>query len=410
MSAIDAHAALLGRRPPRFQPPPGDLHLVIGPPGDDEESRFRLRSTVDAATRGARVVRLEGDRSAVLYMDEATELHRRDMDAMGHLIAFDSEASAETRSAFHTLAHPLPATPRYPREVVSLQIKGVVFDGKAEPTRYDGIGWRRTYTYARPNGRLAEFLPAEEATGYCTLREAIHEATFARTCCERIHTRSVAFPRPIGCGEFEHVTFNGEPQGFVILGLPRLVPGRERPYLEALRADVAQGRLRATVPYLRARSRALFELHRRGLTLPFRHMGNLSFLGEPAAGVLMHDLGDRRALSEREMVSRDQHLLEAFANLCYLLNPIDIIVPGAPGFEEAYAFHSDHIDELARAVLTGYFGEGAPLPSIDDYEECFHALYATPVAASCHRALDHFRKYCPAARALVEPGPSAGAR
>ncbi len=95
-------------------------------------------------------------------------------------------------------------------------------------------------------------------------------------------------------------------------------------------------------------------MHQRGYLLPFRHFHNLSHTRD---GVLMmHDLGDRCALSLRHMWSENQFVAEAFTNLAFAMAPMEHIVDSAPRYLEVREVVTENAEEFGEATLEGYLG------------------------------------------------------
>lgn len=94
----------------------------------------------------------------------------------------------------------------------------------------------REYYFGDREGRIRRHEALkEDAVGHCLLKEAVKEFNMCRKLRKRLIAGDTEVPYPIGWGRCEiPAGANGMEFGFVILGHPELVPGREKQFINAV--------------------------------------------------------------------------------------------------------------------------------------------------------------------------------
>ena len=339
---------------------------------------------LDTATAEAKVntlyESLDTDRKSTFYLNEEIEISSNDKSKLKEIIGKNRIPDYETRSVWFDLEKPIDILDgKAINPVVSLQVKGVVFDEAVPPKSYGGVGWRSEYYFADKDSYLRGFQLPQEASGYCTMCEAVNEFIFCREASKRMEGTNVEVPLAIAWGEFENGSFDGDQFGYVVLGLPELIPGRDTPYYEALTELSSNKNFSPMKQVLTRRANAMSTMHKSGLVAPFRHFGNMSLTR--TGNTFMHDLGDRRALTIEQTLNVDQFIAETFANLSSALTPADIVIPGAKRYEEASKAIKENLEAYTKATLTGYYGENSDLIDIpfDEIENTFFFAFEKPL-------------------------------
>lgn len=318
-------------------------------------TQWALTKAIRSAKANCDRVKLKGGRPGDLFFNREFALSDGDRQSIAEIVGANVAESAETRSRVIKLATPIGQhCGRSVRPLTSAQLKGVVFD-RGQPLReYDGVGWRPEYYFADRSGVFCRFHPGHDPVGCCVLSEAVREFCYTRRAYPLGIGTECEVPAPLAWAHFEGMTWEGEDLGCVVLALPDLPGDRgDTDWYAALDRILGQGDFAPMGELQARRAHALCLLHRRGLVAPFRIFANVTFASE---FVLMHDLGDRRALARDEMFSDAQFEAEAFCNLVFLIGPIDQIPERACRHTEAKRVIVDRAADFTRAITGGYFG------------------------------------------------------
>ena len=101
---------------------------------------------LDTATAEAKVntlyESLDTDRKSTFYLNEEIEISSNDKSKLKEIIGKNRIPDYETRSVWFDLEKPIDILDgKAINPVVSLQVKGVVFDEAVPPKSYGGVGW-----------------------------------------------------------------------------------------------------------------------------------------------------------------------------------------------------------------------------------------------------------------------------
>jgi hypothetical protein len=343
-------------------------------------SQWSLQRARERAIVSSEKLRLDGERPCCLYLNRMVcdELSREDLQSLTDYLPRNSQGEPETRSHIFSLARPLR---RYGQEtvrpIVTLQVKGVVFDRRQPLRPYGGFGWRPEYYFADSQAVFQRFHPGKDALGGCSVSEALQE--YSNTCVAYpvMAGGRCEVPMPVGWGVFDGLEWDGDGLGFVILGLPELPTVRAGAYYQALDVFRRDGDFAPMERVLKLRAEGIRLMHQAGFAVPFRHFANLS-LSEDGP-IFMHDLGDRRALLKSDLIDDEQFYAEAFSNLTFALAPAEHIIAG-PAIEISRETILAHLDRFSGATLEGYFGaQGGELPySFENIEDTFRRGFEMP--------------------------------
>jgi hypothetical protein len=341
----------------------------------DLHADWSLVRTRRNATELAFYRRLVGDRPCRVWLnsriaDQVSEVDLANVDAA---LCGPGNRQPEGRSKFFRLQHPIRSydgVSTKNRPITSLQLKGVMLDLRQGLSSYGGVGFCFDYYFADSCSTFRRFATTRDAIGGCYLSEALREYHYLLAAYPRLLGGIVEVPMPVGWGVYDDVIWEGEELGFVIMGHPSHPPVREQVYHDALDRINAGGDFEPMKRLLRRRGQAMRVMHNVGFLQPFRHFLNLSFLD---GYVLMHDLGDRRAVMRDELMDDNQFFAEAFCNLMYALTPDEQIVDQAARCVESASIAMANLDCFTTATLEGYFGRTAEQLSLnfDAFEEVF---------------------------------------
>ncbi len=343
----------------------------------DEANRWDFDAAFRFAQESTRRVDVEAVRAATLYLSSDFELSSEDLQALQKAISGNHPPDPEVRSLWLRLCTPLPALD----SVEVLQIKGIVFDASRAPPTYGGAGWPRELYFGGRDGQVRRYdAPKSNLVGMCLLREAVNEFLMCRLCTAQFRGHPVAVPAPVGWGEFPALAQDGRRFGFVILGLPRLVPGRERAWLDACEQTAQSGDFAPVGKLLHARSVAMRLFNSRGIAAPGRHFGNISLMEDRR--LFMHDLGPPHSSIRECMDSDAQFAAESFAQLVYAVTPRKICIPVPPQGHAARRVVVEHVSECLATSLAAYYGDpaaGAAF-SLADMQATFDGALRMPMA------------------------------
>jgi hypothetical protein len=261
-------------------------------------------------------VQICGSRKAELFYNESVGISPEDRGRIESVLGRNFDEKPETRSLWLPLNEPIDACNLpFGKGISCIQIKGVVFDASNSPTSYGGVGWPREAFFADRSGILQRHASAnDDAMGRCSTEEAVNEYLMCARTAQYFEPEGIYVPFPVGWGTFQVPGDTKDDFGFVILGLPDLIPGREAVYLNAAEElqnthDFSRmGRL------LCLRSDAMRTANKNGFVVPYRHFGNISLTTDN--GLFMHDMGTQHSLFEESFSSRRQLPRESLLFLC----------------------------------------------------------------------------------------------
>jgi hypothetical protein len=307
------------------------------------ENLWSLDTAIKAARKGMRAIAVNQDRSAELFID----------DSIGLSATCIEKIIAEI------------GRNKVSREPIEI---------------YGGAGWPREYFFGGRNGMVCRYEALKEnAVGYCSLQEAVSEFLMCRELKARLNSATTETPFPVGWGKFHKTDDQGSKYGFVIMGHPDLIPGRERVYLEAVDELAQTDNFDAVGHLLTLRAQSMREVNQAGVTIHGRHFGNFSLTASGKS--YMHDLGNPTSLIRENMHSDEQFLAETFAELAYAVTPRKIVVP-VPGPDSPYRNTiMKHLDTFTETFLKSYYQDDAIGTHVkfEDFEETFFASLHKPL-------------------------------
>jgi hypothetical protein len=353
----------------------------VPPTVQAEQYKWSLQKAREQAQTNTRAMRIESDKTADLYFDDSIKLSEADEARIIAEIGKNKPTDREVRSVWFDLEQPIPVSDGSgPYDVTSVQIKGVVFDAREPLATYGGAGWPREYFFGGRNGFVCRF-EAKKVTpvGYCFLEEAVNEFMMCRTLRQRLATAKTQVPFPIGWGHYRRPADSNREVGFVILGQPDLVPGRQQVYLDAVSELAKTGDFKPVGDILALNALMMREIHQAAATAAARHLGNFSLTrqGRPYA----HDIGTPSSLTREDMYSDEQFIAETFGHLAFILTPRKIVVP-VPGADGPYRETvMKHYDQIMQTVLGTYYDDPtlASEINLESFAEAFFAAQREPV-------------------------------
>lgn len=365
----------------------------LRPPPSDASASYSSENlwTIDAARKraqaGTNTAKIPGKRKATLYLNRDLAISQADVNQIATEIGEDHAPDNEVRSVWFNLKDPIQNPRGRAAEVI--QIKGVVFDSGSPPRSYSGWGLPPEIYFADRTAQIRRH--ASQPTtpiGYCLVNEAVNEYSNCRELSDRLEHTNV--PLAVGWGTFDDIQYD-LPLGFVVLGLPALVPGRQAYYLEAARKLAVSRDFAEMDAILRCRAAATREAVQRGFLPCFRHFANVSVT--PDSKPFMHDLGTPRSLFRRYWFSDEQFASEAFAQLAFAMTPRTLVIPFPNPDDVARKVPIDHLDQYTQSTMVGYYGDNKDVRSItfEDFETTFFKALTMPlgkvdtVTAHVHR-------------------------
>ena len=361
----------------------------------DNHADWSLSGARRAALVGSVERRLTSGRSCRLFLNgrAAHRIEGADLEAIEAIVCEACDPKPEGRSKSIQLRTPLRTYGRLrlSRPVVSLQLKGVMLDRTGSLRSYGGVGFCADYYFADSDAVFQRFDSIADPIGGCTLAEALREYSYGLGAYPRLAGGLCEIPMPVGWGIYDDLVWEGQQLGFVILGLPALPEAREGAYHAAVARLHGEGDFAPLDRLLRRRGSAMRAMHDAGFLMPFRHFLNLSFAGD---FVLMHDLGDRRAVFRSQLADDDQFYAEAFCNLTYAMTPDEHLPVRAPRSRESAEIILAHLDRVTTATIEGYFGAcAAELPfTFNAVEEAFQDAFDIPFGRSPHPVAVAYRR------------------
>ena len=351
---------------------PRRLPASVQPDLHSDWSLVRARRN---ATEQAFYRRLTGERPCRVWFNKriADELSEADLANVSAALCGPGERQPEGRSRFLYLQRAIRSYDGIStgsRAITSLQLKGTIIDLRQEQKAYGGVGYCADYYFADSDSRFRRFVVVPDAIGGCGVSEALREYNYLLTAYPALRGGSVEVPMPVGWGIYDDVIWQGEELGFVIMGHLSHPAVREQAYHDALDQIIDRNNFASMERLLKRRGHAMRTMHGAGFLQPFRHFLNLSFLD---GFVLMHDLGDRRAVTRGELMDDNQFFAEAFCNLAYAMTPDEHIVDQAARCVESANVALANLDRFTAATLQGYLGGAAEGFSLDfdSFEEVF---------------------------------------
>lgn len=208
--------------------------------------------------------------------------------------------------------------------------------------------------YSDPDGRVRRVAGVRNTpVGKCMMIEAVAEFTFCHMARHSLNSQVALVPSPVAWGRYIGGELGDWDTGFVVLGMPSVVPGREAILVRAAE-EWASGRgLSAVETLFRQRSLAVRELHASGFLASGRHFGNTSFTQEGTA--VHHDVGALNALSFHQFKSAEQFECEAFCQLVNAFTPRKICIPVPRPGSATRSLIMDRNDFIMQCGLESYF-------------------------------------------------------
>jgi hypothetical protein len=317
-----------------------------------------------------------------LYLNAQFPLSLKDMSSLCASIGENHPEEGEVRSLWLDLHHPIFDSNQN-LEILQFQVKGVMFDERNGVQEYVGNGWTPEVYFADQHGEIFRRYSTRASTlGRCQLIEAVFEFLLCSVCSNTFNGTMLQVPSPIGWGRYRsNDTLENTDFGFVILGLPRLQPGREAVYLEAVKKCHETENPQQLIELFKLRSRAIGYLHRHNILSQGRHFGNFSLTVENQP--FIHDLGAVNSFVRQHLYNDNQYAAEAFAHLIYACTPRKICIPVPSEGHMARTVLMQHYDVLLSASLSEYYQtDEAANFKLEDLEIAFFDCLKMPVQES----------------------------
>ncbi len=345
------------------------------------EHKWRLDEQIVIARKNTDQVSLSGDRSSTVFFNCDFSMGEKDREAIEGILTRNQKLDPEKRSVWYTLIEPLDASRgNQGLPIVSVQIKGVVFDVNEEPKTYEGVGWPREFFFANKQGAIQRYnVFKDDSIGRCLVSEAVHEYLMCVRARPLLASTNVHMPLPIAWGIFDTKDASSNKFGFVILGLPRLVPQREAVYLQIAEKLDENKDFTDMERLLKLRSYAMRTMHGKGFLIGYRHFGNISLTYD--GDIFMHDVGSSNCLFQEDFYNQSQFVAEAFAQLVYSVTPRKVVIPVPPKNAAATRVAIDFLDDYIKASLQGYYSNDIRASQItfEEFQETFFESLDRPL-------------------------------
>lgn len=164
-------------------------------------------------TGGMRPVELRIDQ------DFIPRIHPADRRRIAEALSSEYMPVNNIGSVFVTLKHP-PRGNQH-EKIVALQIKRIAFDSRNPIEQHEGLGRAPYTTFIDDAGQITLISNPPSPQGAMLLDLARHEFALTRRCYRNSRHKELVFKTPIGWGRFPGVMFQGQPIGFVVLGVTR---------------------------------------------------------------------------------------------------------------------------------------------------------------------------------------------
>lgn len=322
-----------------------------------------------------------GEREFDLFLDPSYSLGEMDLIRLKSEIGRNHIEDPETRSTWMKLMQPFEDTVQN-FVVTELQIKGIVFNEKSGTKEYRGDGWIPEIFFSNDKGEICRLeINEPSAQGKCSIIEGYFEFLLCRAAAESLKG-STKVPTAIGWGKFKENS-EDSPYGFVVLGLPKLIEGREKLYLEAIDQCASTGNVDSLERIFKMRSSCMRDLHSNGILASGRHFGNFSILLENPNEGFIHDLGGAGSCLRWHLLSHEQYCAEVFCQLIYAFTPRKICVPVPSENHVARTTLMQHYDHLLGIGLKEYYqSEEVEQFTLEDLEHAFFDALEKPLQNS----------------------------
>lgn len=325
------------------------------------------------------------ERKFTYFANPHPSISNKDMESILFAIGHEHEEHAETRSVCITLTTPIivdRGDKNTSVTITSLQIKGIVFNSNQLTDGYGGAGWPREIYHSNSAGQLGAYLaPKDCAIGCCLTAEALNEYLMATSCWELLETTEIQSVYPIGWGIFDIASKAPQKYGFVVLGLPSLIPGREQVYLNTATRAVRDGDLESFMKLITLRGNAMHELNSRGIVSPGRHFGNFSL--DLSGKAFLHDLGPTPSLIYEHLQSDDQYAAETFSQLIYSITPRKVCIPVPPEYSHARTVLTHNYHQFLHKTLLAYYRTNeVEAFNANEVQDAFFDVLSRPISES----------------------------